>query len=95
MQLYEKIRKLEEEKSGTYKDQQETTMQILGLTKKLRDVEIEKKELENKLSAAQEYNKENAAIILQKVQETIILISLPTLIRSNLCLKHPRVKLQL
>ena len=67
MQLNEKIRKLENELNGTYKDQQATTMQVLDLTKRLKDVEIEKKELENKLAAANEYNKENAEIIIQKV----------------------------
>ena len=67
LHLNEQVRKLEQELKGTYKDNQASTMQILELTKKLNESETEKKELEGKLSAANEYNTHNATLIINKV----------------------------
>jgi hypothetical protein len=67
MQLNEKVRKLESELTGTYKDQQASTKQVLELTQKLTTVELEKKELETRLSASQTLINENAENIMEKV----------------------------
>ncbi len=69
MQLNEKVRKLESELGGTYKDRQVSTMQVLDLTNKVNDIGREKKEVEERLQAAQEYNNQNAIIINQKVRD--------------------------
>ncbi len=67
LELNEKVRKLESELSGTYKEQQASTMQVLELTKKANDAELARKDLESKLQAAQDYNNQNATILAQKV----------------------------
>ena len=67
MQLNEKVRKLESELSGTYKENQVSTMQVLELTRKIQELENAKRDTEAKLQAAQEYNEQSATIINEKV----------------------------
>ena len=62
------MRKLESELTGTYKDQQASTKQVLELTQTLKAVELEKKALEARLSAAQTLINENAENIMTKVR---------------------------
>ena len=75
MQLSEKVRKLESELTGTYKDQQASTKQVLELTQKLKVVELEEKEVEAKLSASQTLINENAENIMNKVTVAYLYIS--------------------
>jgi len=66
-ELTEKIRTLESELTGTYKEHKESTMQILELTRSLKESEMQRKSLENQVQAMKEYNDHNANIISQKV----------------------------
>lgn len=67
LQLNEKVRKMESELTGTYKDQQMSTMQVLELTKQLKEAEYKKMEMEMKFQAASELIKQNAELLMTKV----------------------------
>ena len=67
MELNEKVRSLENELTGTYKEYKVSSTQILELTKKLNDIEYERQQLQSQLAALKEYNEHNAEIINQKV----------------------------
>lgn len=67
LELNNKVQRLESELNGTYKENQQNATQILELTKKIKELEFDHREMETKLRASNEYNNQKDIIIKQNV----------------------------
>lgn len=66
-ELGEKVQKLESELNGAYKENQQNTTQIMEQMKKMKEFELENKDLTTRLQANIEYSNKNAIILEEKV----------------------------
>jgi regulator of replication initiation timing len=67
LELGDKIQRLESELNGAYKENQQNTTQIMELMRKVKELELENKDLNAKLQANIDYNNKNALILEDKV----------------------------
>jgi len=68
LELGDKVQKLESELNGAYKENQQNTTQIMELMTKVKELELENKDLKANLQANIDYNNKNALILDDRVK---------------------------